>query len=330
MISVLFSIILLTFNDFTTNNALECKLSKSTCIFSGIRTNRSSLYFNPSAPENAMIKTIGFKDSVMPIFTDELCKAFPFIRTLFADDLSMEEVAPNALYACKNLLYVSFHSNKLLKLDPNTFDMNYNLENIILQNNSLTSIDGKMFQSVPNLKHLSVADNYLTDLPLKDFPKLERLTDLDIYVNDLRDLDDKELVQKFPNLKNIFMHNNVFDCNRLLIILLTLTEHKIVIKEWEREKSIRNTRLPRIANVECVPSKRDQNGLYQSENPEPEPEPKQKNYTFLIIIGAVCFLSLCALAAKLRECSGSRNRNRTNKNKTYRVAATLHGSDNSL
>lgn len=237
------------------NQALECVLIGKNCTFTGIRTSESAPHFHPFASDNHTVEIVEFTDSVMPVLTDELCKVFPNLRELWADKLSMEEITPNALHECKKLTYVSFWTNKLITLDPTIFNGNPELETVSFQLNYLDAIDGKMFKHNQNLQRLCLAENFLRKLPLDQFPILEKLKVLFIQVNDLTDLDELELTRRFRNLKEIYMHNNVFDCDRLRIIIDALRRNNIEVKEWFKHVYVRNTNLTTVDNVECVTAK---------------------------------------------------------------------------
>lgn len=79
----------------------------------------------------------------MPTLTDEICKAFPNLKEMYTEKLSMEPIAPKALHECKKLTYISFLTNKLRKLDQKLFEGNAELTYISIQNNLLENIDGK-------------------------------------------------------------------------------------------------------------------------------------------------------------------------------------------
>lgn len=285
-----------------TSHAHECLEFRIKCWLSAVVTNKSALYFHPSSTNNTAIKTVMFVKSSIPVLTDELCKTFPNLQILEMDIVDLEEIAPKALYECKNLVYVSFHRNKLQQLDVNTFETNHELTQLILQNNSLRSFDGRMVEPLKKLRLLSVPDNFLTDLKFDQFPKLDKLTDFDIYGNNLRDLDVFVMLDKFPNLSSIYMHNNLFDCDRLRIILGALHKRQVQIKEWEKEKSVRNIGLRTIENTECVLSANT-----EQVNPGQEKEEKT-NYSIYIVIGAICLIVIAWVAGSMRDRSRGRNR----------------------
>lgn len=232
--------------------AIECKLSGKTCIFSGIRTSEYNLYFNPSASDYNAVHEVLFLDSVMPILTDELCKVFPNLKVLELCELSIQQIAPKALHACRKLTNINFYDNKLEKLDPNLFEGNPELDYVNFQGTRLREIDGNMFVPTKKLEQLILGDNFLTKVEFDHFPKLEKLEVLDLFANELVDLDEQDLLRKFPSLEEITLHNNLFDCDRLRSIIGALHENYVEIIEWEKNEVERNSHLTTIDNVECV------------------------------------------------------------------------------
>lgn len=227
-----------------------CEMNGYTCIFAGVKTSESSPLFAPLAFDYKLVKAVEFTDSVMHTLTDELCKMFPYMKALWANTLSIEQIAPNALHDCKNLTHVSFESNKLKKLDPNVFEGNSKLEIISLKNNLLRELDGNIFEPLTQLQTLSLSSNLLTELPLPQFPKLEKLEVLWISSNKLTNIDDQELFRKFPKLKKISLQNNLFDCARLRIILDALRSSTVQVVKTDVVNG--NSNLTTIENVECV------------------------------------------------------------------------------
>lgn len=253
--------------------ALECTLNGTSCTFSDVRTSKSDLYFKPSATNNNAVEKVSFENSVMHTLTDELCKAFPNLKELTVKDASMEQIAPKALNECKKVTMVYFYGNKLEHLDSNIFEGNPELLWINLENNRLEEIDGKMFQPVRDLFRLAISENFIHELSLEQFPVLENLDELYIYSNSLRDLDEQQLLRKFPNLGVIYMHNNLFDCGRLRIIIDALRKEKVRIREWDKHLQTRHTNLTTIENVECIS--------------DPVVELKKKNVYMIVAIGVL-------------------------------------------
>lgn len=305
------------FLSYRISYAHECFTFGTNCIFSAVETNKSDLYFHPSSTNNTAIKNVMFKNSSIPVFTDELCKTFPNLRILEMDNVALEEIAPNALHECKNLVYLSFYQNKLKQMDVNTFEMNHELEQLILQHNLLKSFEGNTVEPLKNLRLLSVSDNYLTELRFDHFPTLQNLTELDIYGNNLRDIPVFDMLYKFPRLTSIYMHNNLFDCDRLRVILRALHNRYVQIKEWEKEKSTRNTGLHTIENVECVLSLKTDVVPVQV-NPRQEKE-EEKNYTIYILIGAIALLVFAAIAGTVNRSRGYSQPTRRTRSRTVSV-----------
>lgn len=311
--------------------AHECHLIGSMCILNGVRTNRTNWLFHPTSTNNTKITHVLLDNSVMPVLTDELCKTFPNLQSLTLDDISLETITPNALHECKNLSSVSFYQNKVEKINVQTFEMNYELQHLILQNNSLRYFDGRALSSLKKLRHLSLSDNFLRELDLSSFPVIETLTELDIYVNNLKDLDVFLLVEKFPNLKNIFMHNNLFPCDRLLEILVVLRIHGVQIKEWEKAKGSRNKNLPTIENVECVPPVRVHSVSNVPSAPRDTPKAAENNtgkYTLWIIVAVVGAIIFAAYLGSRRKRSSRSYRGPPGyQTKTTSVSVCCYDSD---
>lgn len=233
-------------------NAIQCTLNGTTCTFFGVFTTSTNQLFKPSSVNNNLVETILFKQSTMHTLTKEMCEVFPNLKQLVVDFVSLEQIAPNALQKCKNLTNISFWINKLVEVDRHLFKENAQLGRVVFQNNKIKIIDGRMFENQLKLYELNIAQNQLIDFAMHGFPTLEKLETLYIHENDITDLDENELTNKFPNLKVIYMHNNLFDCNRPRIIINTLRRKNIQLLEFRKEKMTRNVNLSKIENIECT------------------------------------------------------------------------------
>lgn len=199
----------------------------SDCTIPGVNTTEEEPNFEPKAEVNTTVLTINFKNSVMHTFTNEICVAFPNVTKIEADYLSLRKVASDALYDCTKLTYISFAVNHLEELDNNLFTKNPELKEVWLTSNLLKKIDGQMFVNLKILETLFFSNNSLTEIPLHGFPKLGELTQFHISLNNLTDVDERDLDEKFPNLKHISLDGNLFDCNRLRTILNFLKRKNI-------------------------------------------------------------------------------------------------------
>lgn len=211
MIHLTLSILFLSCID---SKAIQCKLSGNICTISDVRTSKSVLYFHPKAPVNIKVNEVHFENSVIHTLTDELCKAFPTVKKILVENVSMERIMPNALHECRKLTHVSFYANHIRRLHPKIFENNPDLQNINLQFNNLEEISDKMFEPIKQVKTLMLGDNFLVDFSIDQFPKMENLEFLSIYANELIDLDEEELVRKYPNLKKIEINHNHLHCRR--------------------------------------------------------------------------------------------------------------------
>lgn len=233
-------------------NAIQCSLNGTTCTFSGVRTTESKPFFYPHSQNNSVVEKIEFRNSTIHILTEEICVTFPNIREMRITNVSLTRIAPKALFKCEKLTFLNFWNNKLVTLDTDLFNQNQELTKIFFQNNRLKAVNGNVFNNLTQLSVLSFSENLLTDFDVRQFPLLEKLSHLYLHTNDLLDLDEQELVEKFPNLKEIFIHNNLFDCDRLKIIIDVLSKHEVKFREWYQQQATRNYNLSTVDDIECL------------------------------------------------------------------------------
>lgn len=258
MTTIHFFVVFFVLTKCCTNSiqALECTtLVDKSCTFSGIRTTTLNQYFHPSSVDNDIIEQIKLYNSTIPVLTSELCEEFPILRSLRVINVSMKSFTSQAFEKCKSLTILQVWMNNLTELNQDLLITNQNLNEIDFQNNGLESINGKLFENLRLLTFLNVAENFLIEFPIHQFPVLDKLEYLFIHSNNLTDLDEHELLVKFPNLKYINLNNNLFDCDRLKIIINALRRNGVHILKWYEPMHVRNFNVNTVEEVVCLTEK---------------------------------------------------------------------------
>lgn len=234
----------------------QCILEGTTCTFSGLNFKTPDYYFSPLSTNNNIVEKINFLDSTIQTMPNDFCKVFPNLREIKIPNVSLEHFAPNAFQDCKFLTKLQIFMNNLTSLNMDLFAENSKLVNIDLQNNNLKEINGKMFNSLNQLNYLNLAENLLKDFPVEEFPVMEKLEHLILYSNNLTDLKELELLTKFPNLKYLHINNNLFDCERLKMIVATLKRKGVKFLKWFEETfSNKEQNTSTVDGMECYTEK---------------------------------------------------------------------------
>lgn len=217
-------------------SGIKCTIDDDNyCIFLDVETNKSHPKFYPTADNPKEVIKIKFENSTTPIFTSELCEAFPNLEELHADTMKIEKLMPEAFEKCEELTYISLYTNEIQEIPVDFFKHNLKLLEIILQSNELREFNPKIIAHLNKLTDLNLMENLLSDLHLTEFPYLRYLETLLISENVLTDLDVDEIIKKFPKLQKIYMNGNPIDCHKLLGILSTFKMTNIAVKNWANE-----------------------------------------------------------------------------------------------
>lgn len=233
--------------------AEKCTVNdESWCVFSSVNTTKDKLLFNPSADHPNLVKKVKFMQSKIHTLTNEICNAFPDLKELEMDQVSLEKIGVAALHNCTKLTDVSFWTNELADIPDYIFKNNVYLETLTFQHNNLKQFNPLIFSNLTRLKTIAINENYLTEFPVYKMPRISSLVTLWIHHNDLTDLDDQEIVYKFPNLKTIYMEDNPFNCDRLKIILAAFQRKKITVNRWHDSPRDRNYTLTTVDTVDCL------------------------------------------------------------------------------
>lgn len=212
---------------------------KSTCNFINIKTNETSPYFGPKTPKDPLnINTIDVRSSLMPLLTDEFCKAFPNLKRLDIMGSVVNRIQQDALSFCKDLTHFIIFKNELTEVSRDLFINKTELIEISFQYNNLTFLHVELFEPTQKLVRLILSNNLLIHFNFREMPLLQTLTELYIDGNNLLDLDEFGVVQQFPNLRNFAFNENLLDCRNLKLVVDVMKEKNITLIEFIHRKRI--------------------------------------------------------------------------------------------
>lgn len=89
------------------------------------------------------------------------------------------------------------------------FKNNPLVKELRLSNNKLTCFDGKLFQFTPALKELKLSNSFITKFPFDNMPVLANLVTLYIVNNTLCNLNEEQIIDKFPNLRKMYVSSGI-------------------------------------------------------------------------------------------------------------------------
>lgn len=232
------------------------------CIFESISTNETHPYFQPSFPDPSKVERISFKNSKMPLLTNEMCLAFPNLKQLDPVECSLKRIEDGALSSCHNLFAFKIWSNVVTEINPNLFMTNPDMIYILFSSNKLTHINVTMFERTKKLEILDLNNNFLVHLDVGRMQKLEKLRSLSINVNNLLDLDENGVVNKFPNLKSLHMEGNLFECRNLEVMIKVFKGKSVDLKELHNYRRPRPSayNIRKINDIECL----DRDGYFKA------------------------------------------------------------------
>lgn len=199
------------------------------------------------------------------ILTNQFCAENENITIYYANRKGVEEVNVDAFSNCEKLREIFLQENSIKSLDAETFSGNTEIEAIYLDHNKLSTVEEGLFDNLTSLKRLTLASNHLSDFPSGLVHNLGRLEELYLHNNALNDLDETQLLQYLPNLREISLRNNNFNCERLEIILKNLRERNVTLNLLPRNFGEKLKPISTRHGVECV-----ENGL-KEEDVEEDP-----------------------------------------------------------
>lgn len=168
----------------------------------------------------------------LPLLTNDICDAFPYIKIFVANRSKISTIAKNAFMNCRDLLVVDLNQNELTELDSGLFAGNKELSTLILYDNKMSVLDPGIFACTPQLKSLVVAKNFLTEFPVDRIGGLTEVTSVNVQENLLEDLDDETMIERFPKLEQVSLcPNDEIPRDRLMEIIENYSSRGINVND---------------------------------------------------------------------------------------------------
>lgn len=210
------------------------------------------------------------------ILTNQFCTENENVTIYYANRKGVEEVSVDAFHSCEKLREVFLQENSIKLLDSATFNSNHDIEAIYLDHNELISVEDGLFDQLGSLKRLTLANNLLKEIHVTSFKSLDSLEELYLHNNDLTDLDEKELLVNLPNLREISLRNNHFNCVRLETMLRSFKERNVTLNLLPRNFGEKLRPISTRHGVECVEHGSSEESDGSDESPSDDPEHPQQ------------------------------------------------------
>lgn len=127
-----------------------------------------------------------------------------------------------------NILDISFNAINDINLE--TFSNMTELEKLNLESSGIITLDYGIFAHQAHLKKLDISYNHLKHINLKVLSFQLQLTTIFVDGNDLTSLDISDLHQMLPNLTQIGISDNRFNCSYLTSLISLLTSNGIKLQ----------------------------------------------------------------------------------------------------
>lgn len=183
---------------------VHCTCMYEDCSCDSLISNITHPYYVPKLKLELEIGTLMLDpiENLEPL-PSYVCDEGPKVKQLMAGMRNLKEVDPNAFVFCKELIKISFSTNKLATLPQDLFKNNQKLIFLDLSHNKITHLDGNLFKHTPHLKTLGLHHNLLTKFPFDNMPVLNELEVLYLEHNPLINVDSKIIRKLFPKLQHI-------------------------------------------------------------------------------------------------------------------------------
>jgi hypothetical protein len=167
------------------------------------------------------------KSSTIFFFEVGLCKVFPQLVILRAENNNFVNVDEDAFKDCEHLKEIYLGDNDILEFKTETFTRNKNLQTISLFNNPLPLLDPYQFSGLKMLQHVNLSGNNFHHISPYIFQSTVELKTLDLSHNNLVEFDVNKFLGFCPTFHEIDLSHNVFRCDSLKEIVEKLKEKQV-------------------------------------------------------------------------------------------------------
>lgn len=161
-----------------------------------------------------VITHVGFRDSIIPILTGDVCRDLKNLKSIIAYGTGIKSIASETFKSCHGLIELEIWSNEIEVLPAFTFQHLLSLRKLNLNYNNIKDIHSKAFDRLDKLEELELRSNDLTYISVKVFEPLTSIKKLDLAENKLIDLNIEHILYHNPSLTEIAIYDNYFECGR--------------------------------------------------------------------------------------------------------------------
>lgn len=215
-------------NTFADGPVYKCTSTiRSQCLLKDIKVTKNNYHFEPTADDPSAITQVIISNSIIPIFGEDICEAFPNLAHLEIQSAEMEEIKIDAFNSCDQLASLKIVNQYIKTLDKDVFKNLKNLYSLSLNNIGLRSLHIDTFDSLTQLYSLSLSGNHLYEFPVELLKSLKNVDQMWIQSNELSDIDENAIVEALPKLTELYLNDNDFNCHRVTSILRFLKDNGV-------------------------------------------------------------------------------------------------------
>lgn len=218
--------------------------------------------------------------------------------------LRSKEEMVEKLKSFKDLEYLDLSDiNDILYYD--TFRGLKKLETLRLSNSMDQRIPDKFFDDLENLKSLDLSGNNFKELDLNGFKHLKKLETLNIRNSKICKLQGWNKINVIlPQLKEIDIYRNKFNCKELHAIVLEFRKHNLTLTEFDD-----------LGEIEFIQDSCTDGEIHEKHNPEKTSGGVWKVLTYLVFVFMIIFTIFLVkkfnivekISHAIRQLGGSRN-----------------------
>jgi Leucine-rich repeat (LRR) protein len=141
--------------------------SDNTCTLSGLFMTTKNPDFTIVSESSETITNFTIVSYKVEVVTTDICNAFPVLKYINLDRISIQYITPDAFKNCTNLRTLNLNENNITDLDANLLSENSKLVELDLSHNPIRQFNMEIFRNLKQLEILRLDNTHLLNLDIR-------------------------------------------------------------------------------------------------------------------------------------------------------------------
>lgn len=203
------------------------KTENNICSLTKFSLQTSDFRIQSPTPEN--IHTLQITNSNISVLPEILCNHLQNLIVVAAKQISLRQIPTTTFQSCVGIKKIDLSQNEIEEIADGTFGGLKYLTHLHLHNNHLKFFDPAIVEGSTNIMQLALVSNNLLEI------------------------DENVLLRYLPKLNKIFVNDNEFPCDRIMMIDAAFVSRNVTNSKTFLFEKKREFKLEVVDGVTCMP-----------------------------------------------------------------------------